>query len=161
MRQFKNPEAFAAFLVQQASLYPRARKAAFEEACKVVETAAKKLIGTEYEGWEDLKDSTVAEKERLGYVDVVSATDPLLRTGDLAASISHRSDEQSGQVGSDSDIAVYQEFGTEKGIPPRPFISTAGIQTHEKVADIMAKHVYRLVAGYPVRTATVSSETSP
>jgi phage gpG-like protein len=68
-------------------------------------------------------------KRELGYVGHESTTDPLLRTGALRDSIRAESDDHRMVVGSNSQIAVYQELGTHNpltgDIPPRPFLALA------------------------------------
>lgn len=91
---------------------------------------ARALIGQELPEWPPLTARTIAEKQRLGYTGQISETDPLLRTGQLKASISAESEATTtgavGIVGSDDKIAAYQELGTSK-LPPRPFIAPTGI----------------------------------
>jgi HK97 gp10 family phage protein len=91
------------------------------QACVMVATEAKRVIGTYDYGWPQLAESTLAKK---------SADTPLLETGEMRASIewSTSHDGLEGHVGSNSDIAVYQELGTSK-IPPRSFL--AGALHHE------------------------------
>ena len=56
---------------------------------------AKDFIGHELAEWKPLAPSTIAEKERLGFTGQVSATDPLLRTGDMRDSIEAMSEATS------------------------------------------------------------------
>lgn len=99
-----------------------------EVVMKAAAEDAKSLIGQELSEWPALAESTVAEKERLGYTGAVSATDPLLRTGELRDSIKADAELSPGgaigMVGSNDPIAEYQELGTSR-IPPRPFMSLA------------------------------------
>ena len=87
---------------------------------------SKQMVGQELPIWPPLAPSTVAEKQKLGYGGQVSATDPLLRTGELRDSIQpvvHLGMEGVvGEVGTDVPYAGDQEHGTSR-IPPRPFIS--------------------------------------
>ena len=101
---------------------------------------AKDLIGTEDPSWAPLAKATVAEKRALGYVNQVSPTGPpLLRTGSLRASIVSES-EVAGLgrgtvvIKSDDPVAYRQEFGTDHGIPPRPFIGTSLFRHGEEAA---------------------------
>ena len=102
---------------------------------KAVATDAKALIGHELDRWPPLADGTVAEKLLLGYVGHISATDPLLRTGDMRETIKHHAELTAtgaeGVVGSGSKIALDQEMGT-KHIPPRPFLAEAMAQIEPK-----------------------------
>lgn len=88
--------------------------------------AAKDAIGREMPHWPALADSTIAEKQRLGYVGQVSGTDPLLRSGELRESIGAAVEGLKLEVGSTSKIGLWQEVGTPK-IPARPFIAPAAI----------------------------------
>lgn len=99
---------------------------------------AEALIGQELDVWPPLADSTVAEKERLGYTGQVSDTDPLLRTGELRGSIEADAEGTAtgveGVIGSNSQVALWQEMGTAK-IPPRPFLATAMARSEGKAVE--------------------------
>lgn len=111
---------------------------------------ARGFIGHEMEGWAPLSPATmdgffseragryIEGKTELGYVNQVSATDPLLRTGGLRDSISGEAESVGlgvrGIVGSTSDIAAYQEVGTST-IPPRPFLGPALMLEEPKIAE--------------------------
>src|SRR5450631_1046825 len=88
----------------------------------VVEAQAREVIGTYKYGWPELAASTQADRVAKGY----PADEPLLRTGQLAASIEHRAEAASegaeGLVYSGDKIALWQEMGTSRGIPPRSFL---------------------------------------
>lgn len=81
-----------------------------------------------YPAWAPLAPSTLREKERLGYAP---PDNPLLRTGDMRDSIVSEAESLVGRFGSDSKIALYQEMGTSRGIPPRSFIGRAA---HENIS---------------------------
>jgi hypothetical protein len=89
-----------------------------------VAAEAKRLIGHENAGWPALAESTVEEKDRLGYTGRISATDPLYRTGELRESIEATVHGLEAAVWSHDKVAVWQEIGTSR-IPPRPFLSSA------------------------------------
>ena len=101
----------------------------------------------------------------LGYVSLVEAdkfrVDPRviqlaeksnrLLSPDLRESIQHEVDGTIGHleaiIGSKSDIAEYQEFGTEK-IPPRPFIGPAAFNQKDKIQQLLGEaFVEGLVGG--------------
>jgi|ERR1039458_2089062 phage gpG-like protein len=89
---------------------------------------AKAYIGHELSEWPALAESTVEEKSKLGYTGRLSATDPLLRTGEMRASIGAYAVGSVGVVGSNEKKALWQEMGTLRAtgsIPPRPFIGMA------------------------------------
>lgn len=101
-------------------------------------TLSKDMIGHELPIWPPLAPSTVVEKERLGYTGRVSATDPLLRTGQLKDSIEpvvHAGlGEVTGEVGTDVRYAADLEMGTSR-MPPRPFLSPPFITMEPRAAN--------------------------
>lgn len=105
-----------------------ARHEALEEACKIVEEEAKRVVGTYDYGWPQLQPETQKERVRLGF----TANEPLLRTGEMRDTITHHIEGNVGYVGSPSKIALYQELGTSKN-PPRSFLGGAA---QAKEADI-------------------------
>ena len=113
------------------------------DLCAVfIEKTAKEEIGHyqaesgPFPSWAGLADVTVREKERLGYTGRLSADDPLYRTGEMRDSISHRTGEMEAFIGTDSPIAPYHEFGTDK-MPPRPFIGPALVKNKENIEKII------------------------
>ena len=99
---------------------------ALEKSAQKVEKRAKGKLG-KYQGsngmhgaWNELADSTKADRVSKGFSD----NDPLLRTGALRNSIKHETRGLTAVIGTNSDVAVYQELGTAK-IPPRPFLGAA------------------------------------
>jgi phage gpG-like protein len=116
-----------------------AKKAALEEACILVETRAKDLIGVPQGSWPPLAAETLRQK---GGVNT-----PLLESGEMRSSIEHTVQGSSGFVGSNSDIAVFQELGTSRGIPPRSFLGLAAQQSGPDVAKIVAQTVGAAIAG--------------
>lgn len=111
-------------LIDGSTLTTVALKAVVES----VALEAKSYIGHEMPGWAPLAARTVAEKTKLGYVGRLSATDPLLRTGELRASIDSYAVGSVGVVGSPLKKALWQELGTlrhDGSIPPRPFLGLA------------------------------------
>ena len=106
-------------------------------ACELVAAEAQRVIGTYDYGWPSLAPSTLAKK---------SADTPLLETGALRASIQWNSSGNLGHVGSDSDIAVYQEYGTSR-IPPRPFLAGAAMAMEPKIHDLFKRSVMAVVLG--------------
>lgn len=111
---------------------------ALEQACVVIEDEAKRVIGTYDYGWPELAGSTQADREKRGF----PANEPLLRTGEMRDSIEHNVAGKSGFVGSNADIAVYQELGTSRGIPPRSFLAGAAIHKGKEAADAVASELF-------------------
>jgi phage gpG-like protein len=104
------------------------------------------MIGEEIREWADLAPATVEEKQRLGYTGQVSATDPLLRTGELRLSIGHTVEEHGVILGSTDPVAPYQEWGTDR-IPPRPFIGATMSREGHEAAELVANHMVGAAAG--------------
>src|SRR6185312_16119246 len=118
-----------------------------EALMATLETEAKGYIGDYQEGWPRLAESTVAEKTRLGYAP---PDNPLLRTGDLRGSIEHLSsptgDGAMGEIGSNDPVALWQEYGTSRGIPPRPFIGLAMFRSQEPAIVVFGEFAVSLLA---------------
>lgn len=124
---------------------PMAEHNALEQAALIVEKEAKDLIGSEHPFWPQLADATIADRERKGY----PADEPLLRTGELRGSIEHKVEGHVAHVGSDLDIAVYQELGTSK-MPPRSFLGQAAIRKTDAVVDLIGHKVHTHLIGKSV-----------
>jgi phage gpG-like protein len=100
------------------------------EGCAMVAGRAKDIIGVPQPGWAPLKPETIARKD--------GVNSPLLESGELRSSIEWNADAHEGYVGSNNPKAIWQELGTSRGIPPRPFISRAAIEMEGEV-DKMAE----------------------
>lgn len=144
-REFQDVASFCLHLATIQAAVVKAEHSALERIARIVEKDAKGRIGEYQEAagpfpqWAPLADSTEYEKARLGY----PSDAPLLRKGDLRDSIRHEVDGKEAIVGSKSDIAEYQEFGT-KTIPPRPFIGPAAFANKDKIESILG---HAVVAG--------------
>ena len=116
--------------------------AGLEVCARLIEKTAKAEIGHyqpetgPFPTWAPLADSTMREKTRLGYVGRLSADDPLYRTGAMRDSIEHRTGELETEIGTDSEIAPYHEFGTAK-MPPRPFLGPALVTNKDNIEKIV------------------------
>ena len=119
-----------------------------ERAAKLIERDAKSQLGHyqdavgPFPDWAPLAQSTEEEKARLGF----PLEAPLLRTGALGESIQHEVSGLEAVVGSKSDVAAYQEFGT-KYIPPRPFIGPAAFKNKDKIQRILGAAVVQGLVG--------------
>jgi len=138
MREFSSLAAFAAEITALETKVVFQLEKGLEAVAVKIEKTAKKQIG-EYQyavgpfpEWEELADSTKADRVRKGYTE----NDPLLRSGQLRDSISHETKGLEAAIGSDSDIAVYQELGTVE-IAPRPFLGPAVEHNHEAIKKIV------------------------
>lgn len=97
-----------------------------EELAVIIETEAKRVLGTYDYGWPSLAASTLARK---------SADTPGIETGEMRDSIQHFSNRDELEVGSDNDKALWFELGTSRGQPPRSFLGQA---VRHKEAEIRA-----------------------
>lgn len=129
---------------------------AMKLACKIVQHEAKAEIGHYQDAagplaaWAPLAEATKADRTRKGY----PADEPLLREGDLRDSIEIAVSDPGaalteGAVGSNSDIAVYQELGTSR-IPPRSFLGGAAVRKGEAVAEVLGGGVVSALVGRDV-----------
>jgi phage gpG-like protein len=126
-------EAAGRFAAAEA-MAEAAKHVALEEACRLVETRAKGLIGHPNSHWAPLAVETLRRKD--------GVNTPLLETGEMRDSIEHTVvDSNHGYVGSNSDIAVYQELGTSRGLPPRSFLGLAAQIEGPDVAKVVARTV--------------------
>jgi HK97 gp10 family phage protein len=71
---------------------------------------------------------------------------PWLRTGALRASISQRADALEVVVGSDSEVAEFQERGTAR-VPPRPFLAPAAARMAPELARAIGADVAAAIGG--------------
>lgn len=131
MKTFKSLPDLARALEQNAKqLQAVLAEAMKTSAIAVVEAAKDELDGKDKpQDWPELSDATKAKHVRKGYDESA----PLEASGALRDSIQYRSSEKSFEVGSDSQIAVYQELGTAT-IPPRSFLAPA---LHNKIPGIL------------------------
>jgi phage gpG-like protein len=132
-------EAAARFAAAAADIDP-AKRAALEESCRMVEDRAKGLIGHPNGHWPPLAPETIARKGGLNM--------PLLETGEMRESIEHTVvDSNHGYVGSNNDKAVWQELGTSRGIPPRPFLGLAADLEGPAVEKVVARTLGGAIGG--------------
>jgi phage gpG-like protein len=131
-------EAAARFAAVEADL-EAARRPMLEAACEMVAERARGLIGHPNDHWPPLAPETLARKD--------GVNTPLLETGEMRDSIQWNADRESGHVGSNNDKAVWQELGTSRGIPPRPFLSLAAQEEGPAVAKMMAGVIGAAVGG--------------
>lgn len=142
---------FARLLDDEARLKD-AKNVALETAAQMVEDEAKRVIGTYDFDWPQLAASTQDQRRSLGY----AANEPLLRTGALRDSISHEivAPGEEAVIGSTSDVAVWQEFGTAT-IPPRPFLMPALFYMEKPIKKAIGEIVGRAIAGARIDGAVI------
>jgi hypothetical protein len=116
-----------------------------EAVMVVAEAEAKAAIGTYTFGWKQLAASTQTERAKLGY----PPNDPLLREGNLQASIEHETTIEpfgaSGVVGSQDIVATYQEMGTSRGIPARSFLGESLLRSMPLIEVIFGNFTVNLL----------------
>lgn len=148
MREFSSFGTFARHLAALALEGDAVAHHITEKAAKHVHEDAQKRIGEyhDYTGpfntWAQLTDATQADRERQGF----TPNDPLLRSGDLLNSIEYEVHHNEAVVGSASDIALYQEVGTDR-IPPRPFLGPALYDAKNAIGEMAGETVVAWVAG--------------
>jgi phage gpG-like protein len=116
-------------------------------ACQIVASAARDMIGVPKPEWPALNPETLARK---------IANTPLLETGAMRDSIQWNSDEHDGYVGSNSKILQYQEFGTQKGLPPRPVLGLAVIKKEKEIERMAAKAVMSVLRGMGTNSSEIA-----
>ena len=150
MKEFHSLLAFSEHLVKVAAAEELLVKRAVSHCAKLVEREAKAEIGAyqnqagPFAGWAELTDSTKADRIAKGFPE----DEPLLRTGEMRDSIGTTisTDGLEAQIGSNSDIAVYQELGTDK-IPPRSFLGGAMARELPEIKAILGRSVYAALIG--------------
>jgi HK97 gp10 family phage protein len=149
MKEFKSLADFSAFtaLALPVVLLGEMRRGLTKSA-GLIESTAKLEIG-EYQPavgpfpkWAELAEDTKIDRVQHGYPE----NEPLLRSGELRDSIKREVSDLEAVIGSESEIAAYQEFGTDK-IPPRPFMGPALFNNREKIAKILGAAVAIGVSG--------------
>ena len=153
MKEFTSFGAFAAHLIMREAATAEMLHAGLKHVAREIEKTAKEEIGVyqsevgPFPSWPALAEATVDDRIRQGY----SPDEPLLRTGDLRESIKHEVKGLEAIIGSDSPIAAYQEFGTDK-IPPRPFIGPAAFHNKKTIIETIGLASVRGIAGgAPIR----------
>jgi hypothetical protein len=119
-----SPRQFAAHLARQERQVRPRLAVGLAELGRLAVPLAAELIGHELPSWRPLAQSTIAEKQKLGFTGQVSATDPRLRTGEDRDSIEFTVLGLAMVLGSKREIFMYQELGTSR-IPARPVLALA------------------------------------
>lgn len=127
--------SFGAALAVALSKHDATVKRNLERAAKMLETESKRVIGTYEYGWTPLAASTLARK---------AADTPLLETGEMRASIEHKTFPKEAYVGSNNQKAVWQELGTDR-IPPRSFLGEAAHRKEKEIQRIVGDHTAQML----------------
>jgi hypothetical protein len=130
--------AAARFAAAEADL-EAAREPMLAAACMMVAEKSRSLIGHTNDHWVPLKPETLRRKD--------GVNTPLLETGEMRSSIEWNADSNHGYVGSNSDVAVVQELGTSRGLPPRSFLALAAQEEGPAVAKMMSRVVGAALGG--------------
>lgn len=139
-RTFASIGAFTAFLAQWIATLPAAQKRALREASTAVIEEARSLPGHPQPGWPALRPETVARK--------AAGDSPLLEMGEMRDSYGAKVvSATKAVVGSNDPKALWQELGTERGIPPRPVLKTAAVTKEREVRGILIRVVFGHLAG--------------
>lgn len=153
MADFNDLDAFIRHLHTLPAAVKVAEHRGLTVGAEMVQREAKSIIGQEevsqagpFQAWAPLAPSTVEEKTALGYTGRISATDPLYRTGELRASITHKVEGHTAVVGSDDPVAEYQEFGTAR-IPPRSFLGRAAFVESAAIVNQLGTRVAWAIRG--------------
>lgn len=140
MREFTSLGSFGAYLLEAAAREAVALEVGLKKAAEHVEKVARAEFG-EYQAavgsfpaWAELAPATKADRVAQGF----SENDPLLRTGELRDSIGNRVSGLEAEIGSDDDVMVYQELGTET-IPPRPVLGPAAVRSEKAIQRILGE----------------------
>ena len=126
---------FAAFSAGMVHEIDKAKREALEKGAVIIETEARRVIGTHDYGWPPLAPSTLARK---------AADTPLLETGEMRDSIEHSVNGDEALIGSDNEKALWHELGTVK-IPPRPFLMGAAQHKEQEVVRLIGGHVFKVL----------------
>ena len=114
-----DPLQFAAAMAKAAAMSDIVIHEDLEKGAKILKDSAQDAIGTYKFGWPPLGPDAVARH----------GDTPLLETGALKGSIEYEVGATDAWVGTNDYKAKWQEFGTSRGIPPRPVLG--GAVTHE------------------------------
>jgi HK97 gp10 family phage protein len=161
MKEFGSIDDFVKHLAAVAVAEQVAARRALQKCAKIVEKRAKEKVG-EYQqqtgpfiAWPELAESTKADRVKHGFPE----DEPLLRTGEMRDSIGRAtsSDGLEVQIGSNSDIAVWQELGTQH-IPPRSFLGGATADELPRIKEIMGRAFVAALIGEEVFGGRIAIE---
>jgi len=160
VREFQSPGQFAVFLRQASAHARKGQEEGLRHAAQMFAEEAKSEIGHyqsaagPFEAWPTLADATLngyttdSGRHFPGKIELGHSPpdNPLLREGDMRDSIRATHDEHHAVVGSDSQVAVWQELGT-KYMPARSFLGRAVFVKAKEALKIIVKSSLGQVAG--------------
>jgi phage gpG-like protein len=132
---------FTALLNNVQNNMTKANASALEQAAQIIETEAKRVIGTYDYGWTPLKPATIASK--------ATGDSPLLETGEMRDSIEHISSDKEASIGSNNDKALWHELGTVK-IPARSFLVGAYQHKQAEIMQVIGDRIVGTIMGKPI-----------
>ena len=141
---FKSIGEFSAHLKLVPARLEANRAKALETIGENTAERAQEKMGVYQEGfppfpeWPELAPFTKVDRVKKGF----SANEPLLRTGELRATIGFGVEGDTVEVGSTHTVAPIQEFGDPVlNIPSRPFIGPAMAEEMQRKALVLVKAV--------------------
>lgn len=157
MKEFDSFAGIAEEFVEQSVAHVELHEIILEKSALMIEKRAKNKIAhlqpdaEPFAAWEPLAESTIERKESVSTFALNSEGNPLLVTGEMRDSIEHLVMPGEAHIGSNSDIAVYQELGTDK-IPPRSFLGGAAAESGHKIADMAGAETMLLFQGKDIKS---------
>lgn len=148
MTEFKSIASFVDHLATLHAKEALALRTGLKRSAEIVEKQAKSEIGNyqhavgSFDAWQELADSTKEDRLKKGFTE----NDPLLRDGALRNSIKHEVHGLDAVIGSESEIALYQEIGTNT-IPPRSFLGTALENKQSQIVRLIGEHAVGALVG--------------
>ena len=149
MTQNVSLTGMASILVRAAAAMPMASHHAIEKAADLILEKIRSEPGEYQTGagpfasWAPLAQSTLDDKAQKGW----PSPSPELRSGDLRDSYEKTIvSNHEAAVGSNSDIAVYQELGTSK-MPPRSIIGIAAVKKEHEIYETTGRLFYGVLMG--------------
>jgi hypothetical protein len=130
-RPFKSIGDLARHLRAVADALPAAEERMLSLAGAAVQRIARDKLGKYQPGWPELAPATIADKAAHGW----PTPSPELRSGAMGDSVGVSVHPPAVTIGSASEIAKWQEFGTSR-MPPRPSIGPAMIEALPEIEAI-------------------------
>lgn len=159
MTEFKSFGAFAAHLERLAAESKAVEHHMLDKSAEEIQKTARGIIGEyqeaigSYPAWEELAESTQAERGRLGY----SENDPGYRSGAMQASVQRKVEGSESVVGSDDMHLYWFDLGTATQ-PPRPVLGPAAMHSSERVKKIMGLTLFAWLSARGWRRPRISGD---
>lgn len=141
MRTFQSFSSFGAFLLDVARIEEETLSIGVDRCLEKCKIEAAQRFGVYQSGWAPLAESTLETHAKFGMGDT-----PLLLTGKLVGSIRKKKygplSGWTGIEGPEGAIMSYQEFGTSRGIPPRPVFGPTLEENREFILQTLGKAAF-------------------